>query len=376
MMPQRSRVNAAKLLRLLAFSRDLLQTPDFESALKLIGAAVYDVLAPDGALLLVSMGGHEHRIEFDRHGVVRTAHTDAFLLRHIRQAMKSDRALVLTEADSNGDALVALAHDFSAARVASVLAVNFPPLKPAGALLVFWNRKMREQFLTGRVSLLQQLAELIGASFGSLDWHSELQKQALAQTAEHAQEMQRRDLLEAEMHRISITDVMTGLKNRRGFFLQAEQSFKVAKRKKLVSAVIFADVDGLKAVNDKLGHDVGDQLIRDSARILDNAFRASDVVARLGGDEFAAFTFDDTQPGAILARISENIATFNRNSSRPYQVAFSTGIAQCDPASGLSLLDYLLTADKQMYIQKAKQHRFSPARQRTAQADQLGHSVR
>ena len=154
-----------------------------------------------------------------------------------------------------------------------------------------------------------------------------------------------------DIHRISVTDVMTGLLNRRGFFLHAERSFKVARRQGIPSALIFADVDGLKAVNDELGHDAGDRFIQDSARILQDSFRDSDVVARLGGDEFAAFTLGSTQPQVILARIQENIEAL-RQSSLPYQISFSTGIVQCDPSSDLTLSDYLALADKQMYEQK------------------------
>jgi diguanylate cyclase (GGDEF)-like protein len=159
-------------------------------------------------------------------------------------------------------------------------------------------------------------------------------------------------MVEEEIHRISVTDVLTGLLNRRGFFLHAERSFKVARRQGIPSALIFADIDGLKAVNDELGHDAGDRFIQDSARILQDSFRDSDVVARLGGDEFAAFTLGSTQPQVILARIQENIEGLRRHSSSPYQISFSTGIVQCDSSSDLALSDYLALADKRMYEQK------------------------
>jgi diguanylate cyclase (GGDEF)-like protein len=83
--------------------------------------------------------------------------------------------------------------------------------------------------------------------------------------------------------------------------------------------LIFADIDRLKAVNDELGHDAGDRCIQDSARILQDSFRDSDVIARLGGDEFAAFTLGSTQPQVILTRIQENIEGLRQHSSLPYQ---------------------------------------------------------
>jgi len=104
-------------------------------------------------------------------------------------------------------------------------------------------------------------------------------------TQKHAKELHRRDQVEEELHRISVTDVMTGMLNRRGFFLNAERSFKVARRQEIPSALIYADLDELKTVNDELGHDAGDRLIQDAGRILQASFRGSDVVARFGRDE-------------------------------------------------------------------------------------------
>jgi GGDEF domain-containing protein len=82
------------------------------------------------------------------------------------------------------------------------------------------------------------------------------QREEMANTSvTHAAELTRRDEAATEMRMLSLTDVLTGLYNRRGFFLQAEQIYKLARRKHTQSAAIFADVDGLKQVNDKLGHD-------------------------------------------------------------------------------------------------------------------------
>jgi diguanylate cyclase (GGDEF)-like protein len=169
---------------------------------------------------------------------------------------------------------------------------------------------------------------------------------------EHAKELHRRDQVEEELHRISVTDVMAGMLNRHGFFLNAERSFKLARRQGLPSALIFADLDELKAVNDELGHDAGDRLIRDAGRILQASFRDSDVVARLGGDEFATFTLDAEHPEAILTRIQSNIESFHQRSSPPYRISLCIGIVQCNPSSDLTLSDYLSLANKRMYERK------------------------
>ena len=171
-------------------------------------------------------------------------------------------------------------------------------------------------------------------------------------SAPHAAEGARRDEAVAEMRMLSLTDVLTGLYNRRGFFLQAEQIYKLAVRKRTKSAVIFADIDGLKRVNDALGHEAGDRLIQDAAQVFRASFRHADVVARLGGDEFVAYTLDDEQPGVILQRIQANLSAFNLMQERPYLVSISAGVVQCDASNGQTLAQYVLLADEKMYAQK------------------------
>lgn len=169
---------------------------------------------------------------------------------------------------------------------------------------------------------------------------------------EHARELQRRDRLEEEIRHISDTDVLTGMLNRRAFYKQAEQSLKTAKRQGLPGVLLFADVDGLKNVNDEQGHETGDRLVQDCAWILRNSFRDSDVLARFGGDEFAAFTLDAAEPDVIPSRIKANVDRFCRQSPRPYRVSFCTGAVGCDPASEKGLSDYLGLADQGMYAHK------------------------
>jgi diguanylate cyclase (GGDEF)-like protein len=168
----------------------------------------------------------------------------------------------------------------------------------------------------------------------------------------HAAELARRDEAAAEMRILSVTDVLTGLYNRRGFFLQAEQIYRLARRKRTQSAVIFADIDGLKRVNDELGHEAGDRLLKDAADVFRESFRHADVLARLGGDEFVAYTLDDEQPGVILQRIQANLRAFNLMQERPYTVSLSAGVVQCDSEGGHTLSHYVLLADEQMYAQK------------------------
>lgn len=347
------------LRRLLALARDLMQAPDLKSVLQLVGPAFEELLIPDEALLLVNLGEQEYVTAFDRRGLLQPADRGSVFYRCTSQALSDQVPLVLPGLDID----MAARSGRSGRGTACLLALPFPPVQAIGVLSALWYRKGSADLLATQATILRYLSELTGAALGNVDLRLVLEERVSAQTAEveaatreYARELQRRDDVEREKDRIAVTDVLTGMLNRRGFFLHAEQGFKLARRQGVASAVIFADIDDLKTVNDELGHEVGDHLIQAGAGILQSSFRDSDIVARLGGDEFAAFTLDSGRPEAILARIQENIDQFHRSSSIPYQISFSTGIVQCDPSSNFGLADYLALADKQMYEQKKSRH--------------------
>ncbi|HZX32300.1 MAG TPA: GGDEF domain-containing protein [Rhodocyclaceae bacterium] len=342
------------LRRLLVLARDLLQVHDLKSVLELVGPAFRELSAPDDALLLVMLGDEEYVTAFDTRGLLQPVDQESVFYQHARQALLNEVPLVLPALSIDQQL-----RGGSSYRTASLLAIPFPPVRPIGVLAALWLRDGNPELLASQASILRHLSELSGAALGNVDFQLALEEQVSACTAEvravtreHAEELQRRDDTDREKDRIAVTDVLTGMLNRRGFFLQAERAFKVACRQGTASAVIFADIDNLKTVNDQLGHDIGDHLIQAGAQILRKSFRDSDVVARLGGDEFAAFTLNSGQPEAILARVQENTDLFHRQASTPYKVSFSLGIVPCEPSSALSLADYLSLADKKMYEHK------------------------
>ena len=355
-MPRQPDATAATLRRLLALARDLLQAPDPQSVLTLAGPAIQELLLADGALLLLVLGEQEHVTEFDRNGFMQTVHEGTALYRHARQAIDNQTPILLPEVAADPKLRDG---GLRAGGTVSLLAFPFPPIKPVGALVVFWYHRGRAHHLAKPISILRHIGELTTAALGNVGYRQMIEDRIAARSEEitasarnHANELHRRDQVEEELHRISVTDMLTGMLNRRGFFLNAERSFKVARRQGVPSAMIYADLDELKAVNDELGHDAGDHLIQDVGRILQASFRDSDVVARFGGDEFAAFTLDATQPETILARIQSNIESFHQDSSLPCRISLCIGIAQCNPSSDLTLSDYLSLADKRMYEQK------------------------
>jgi diguanylate cyclase (GGDEF)-like protein len=354
-MPNLPEANADTLRRLLALARDLLQAPTLGAILDTVGPALRDLLAAQDVLLLLGSGEHELVTRFDHAGRRQAGNQAMPLYRHAAQALQDRGAVLLADQPDRSDDSLSVTTPS-----VNLLALPFPPGDPVGVLAACWPQEAPcRHHPMAQVATMRYVCELIAAALGNAAFRHDLQASILACTLEmekgareHAEELGRRTVIEDDLQRIAITDVMTGMLNRRGFFLEAERSLKLARRRREPGALIFADVDGLKSVNDELGHEMGDSLIRDAAALLEESFRNSDVVARIGGDEFAAFTFDAAQPQVILARVQERIEHFHRQHERPYRVAFSTGIVACDPSSRLTLADYLALADQKMYENK------------------------
>jgi diguanylate cyclase (GGDEF)-like protein/PAS domain S-box-containing protein len=160
--------------------------------------------------------------------------------------------------------------------------------------------------------------------------------------------------MEEEIREMSLRDWLTGLHNRRGFVTLAEQQFKASNRTKTQLQLVFTDVDGLKWINDNLGHEEGDKALIDTAQILRQTFRESDIIARLGGDEFAILAIDtaDSNPEAFAKRLQQNLDACNAKQGCRYKLAMSWGAAIYDPESPLSLDELMSSADELMYAQK------------------------
>jgi diguanylate cyclase (GGDEF)-like protein/PAS domain S-box-containing protein len=168
------------------------------------------------------------------------------------------------------------------------------------------------------------------------------------------QDITERKRMEEEIREMSLRDPLTELYNRRGFITLAEQQLRTAKRANQKMLLAFIDVDGLKKINDNLGHEEGDKALIGTAHIIRNTFRESDIIARLGGDEFAvlAIDIDGLDPDAFSKRLQQYIDAFNEKGSRQYKLAMSQGSAVCDPGSPVSLDQLMSSADEMMYAQK------------------------
>ncbi len=163
-----------------------------------------------------------------------------------------------------------------------------------------------------------------------------------------------------EIRSLSLVDELTGLNNRRGFVTIAEEQLRLARRTGQGLAVAFVDLDGMKRINDSLGHEAGDQALLATAAILRSAFRISDVIARLGGDEFVvlAIGVNAEAISKLLCRLRETLDDHNARAPTEPRLSFSVGVAHYDPATATSasVEELIAEADAAMYADK-KQRR-------------------
>jgi diguanylate cyclase (GGDEF)-like protein len=157
-----------------------------------------------------------------------------------------------------------------------------------------------------------------------------------------------------ELQQLALTDELTSVRNRRGFLLLADHAWRLARRARVRCLLMFIDVDGLKQVNDTHGHRTGDELLVDSAHILNSVFRETDVIGRVGGDEFAILELiDSVEPAeAGSKRLQRQIDEFNGLSGKVYRVSMSFGIEELPATAETTLEELLSRADTAMYERK------------------------
>ena len=159
---------------------------------------------------------------------------------------------------------------------------------------------------------------------------------------------------EQALRDMTLSDNMTGLYNHRGFYTLAEHQMKIARRSCQNSILLFADMDGLKQINDNFGHAAGSSAIVRVASVLKKTFRDCDVVARLGGDEFVVLApnVDLEESSVLIERLAGNLAAANAEQNQPFELSLSIGTIALKHDSDTPLEEYVTCADQAMYDAK------------------------
>jgi diguanylate cyclase (GGDEF)-like protein/PAS domain S-box-containing protein len=189
------------------------------------------------------------------------------------------------------------------------------------------------------VIVTSDISERKQAEMEILKLNSELEEKVAARTAELAQANER-------LHRLALFDELTGLYNRRGFLLFAEEQLLIAQHEQSDLLIFYGDLDRLKQVNDHFGHKAGDEAIIKAAHVLNGVFRSSDIKARLGGDEFIVLVAETSgfNVEGLLARLHEALASNG--------LSMSLGVVTFKAENETSISDLISRADEAMYIEK------------------------
>jgi diguanylate cyclase (GGDEF)-like protein len=219
--------------------------------------------------------------------------------------------------------------------------------------------RVRERFAFAPVVLLTAVEDpdieerALGAGAQDFLGKDELTPRALRRVVRYAMERHRAQI---DLLRLSTRDELTGLYNRRGFFMSAEPLARLAERAGRAFVVFYADLDGLKGINDVHGHSAGDAAIRDVAWVLNQTFRSADIVARLGGDEFAVLAAD-APPNCVdlmLRRMEKWQAERNAESGRLFSISLSVGGVAWTSDEPRSLEQLIAEADMAAYTAKRR----------------------
>ncbi len=156
---------------------------------------------------------------------------------------------------------------------------------------------------------------------------------------------------------LSKSDSLTGILNRRGFYAEAEKRIAAGERNNRSLLVLYIDMNNLKIINDRYGHEEGDFALSLISRILTEEIGTEGIAGRIGGDEFACLCSYGLADGgdSMVGRIYGRFDECNKNSDKPYNVTVSAGAFVMMQGDKVTLEDALLQADEKLY--EVKKHR-------------------
>ena len=170
----------------------------------------------------------------------------------------------------------------------------------------------------------------------------------------------------SKIQALSITDELTGLYNRRGFFQFSYARLPNLSRESLrLPFIMFLDMDGLKSINDTYGHNEGDIAIAAFARVLRDALREEDIIGRIGGDEFVVFSSVKSKEDGnhVVRRIREKLDEYNEKKLHPYLVQGSIGSIVLEDTTRECFEAAMLSADSVLYDEKMDKKKKGLSRQ-------------
>ncbi|MEA3453419.1 MAG: PAS domain S-box protein [Candidatus Caldatribacteriota bacterium] len=168
-----------------------------------------------------------------------------------------------------------------------------------------------------------------------------------------------RKRMEEELKRLAHYDTLTGVCNR-GYGLELlQRQLKLSKRDKSPLLLAYSDLDNLKDINDEFGHEEGDRVMVQVAKLFKSILREVDIITRMGGDEFLLIFLDSSlnEIPIIRKRLSKELARLNQISKKAYKIGFSLGFSNYDPTNPQLMDELIRIADQKMYEEKKRKNK-------------------
>ena len=154
------------------------------------------------------------------------------------------------------------------------------------------------------------------------------------------------------LDRLSRNDVLTGILNRRGFFDIAKSVIEEGREMKRDVILSYVDMNNLKVINDRFGHDDGDFSLKTISQILTEVVSGNGTVGRIGGDEYALLYYGKKNEEELRKEIDQRFGKMNEESEKPYNITVSCGFFRIHPEDEISLDDAMAMADRNLYLAK------------------------
>lgn len=159
---------------------------------------------------------------------------------------------------------------------------------------------------------------------------------------------------EFQVINMAMTDSLTAIPNRRGFYRSGEKRFKEYQQQNKPFSILYFDLDKFKPINDMWGHAEGDEVLKVFAAQLRQLTGAKDITGRLGGDEFAVLLASGNDAAAFQTRLHNSLNGWNQRSGKPYNINYSYGVINSDDGDFSSLLEMIKESDSVMYSEKRR----------------------
>ena len=165
-----------------------------------------------------------------------------------------------------------------------------------------------------------------------------------------------RKKIEEKLEKLAHYDILTNCYSRGYGLALLEQQIKTAKRKKTPILLLYLDLDNLKYINDTFGHQEGDRVLKETAKLFKSTLREVDIICRLGGDEFLLIFPESSLNDVplIKERLNKNLKKLNQKLAKPYKIDFSVGLSCYNPDNPQSADELIRIADQNMYEEKKK----------------------